>query len=107
MLDVLTGRDGAAHRTTPAGRARVLIVCRCGLHAEGEEQGKSRAARPAGIHLAERLDPVRQLTGANKGRGEDDLTGEQAMGGGRSEQPQQGVYEVDGREPPALANTES
>jgi len=57
-----------------------------------EEQGESWAARPAGIHLAVRLDPVRQFTGADEGRREDDLAGEQTVGGGRAKQPQQGVH---------------
>lgn len=80
VLDVVAGRDGAVH-----------------LHAGGEEQGESRAARPAGIHLPGGLDPVRQFTGTDEGGGEHDLTGEQAMGGGRTEQPQQGVHEGRGR----------
>ena len=81
VLDVVASRDRAAHRNTPrrpGGECR-LVVCHGGLHAGGEDQGESRAARPAGIHLAGGLDPVGQLTGADKRGREDDLTGEQAV----------------------------
>ena len=56
------------------------------------QEGKNRA--PAGLRDRQAftwrggLDPVRQLTGTNDRGGEDDLAGEQAMGGSRSEQPQ-------------------
>ena len=43
--------------------------------------------------LARASDPVRHLTRPDEGRGKDDLAGEQAMGGGRSEKPQQGVHQ--------------
>lgn len=89
------GWSGSLEHPPPAGRERRLVGRRCGLHAGGEEQGTDRhPALQAGIHLAWRLDPVGQLTGANEGRGEDDLAREQAMGDGRSEQPQQGVHET-------------
>ena len=56
------GWSGSSKHPPPAGGQRRLVGRSCRLHAGGEEQGKSRAARRAGIQLAERLDPVRQLT---------------------------------------------
>ena len=81
VLDIVAGRNGATHRNTPppAGSQRRLIVRHGGLHAGGEEQGESRAARPAGIHFAGRLDPVGQLTGTNERGREKDLAREQAV----------------------------
>ena len=61
----------------PAGR-ECQLVCNGGLHEGGEKQGESRAARPAGVHLAGRMNPVGQFTGTDEGRGEDDLPGELA-----------------------------
>ena len=92
------GWSGSSEHPPPAGGQSRLVGHRCGLHAGGEEQGADRhPALKAGIHLAGRPDPVGQLTGANKGRGEKDLACEQAMGGGRAEQPQQGVHGARGR----------
>jgi hypothetical protein len=81
VLDGVASRDRAAHRNTPrrpGGECR-LVVCHGGLHAGGEDQGESRAARPAGIHLAGRLDPVGQLTGTDERGRENDLAGEQTV----------------------------
>lgn len=69
---------------SPTGSQGQLVARDSGLHPGVEEQGKSRASRPAGSHLAGGVDPVRQLTGADEGGRENDLAGEQAMGGRRS-----------------------
>ena len=64
----------------PARRQGRLVLPNGALHPGGEEQGADRhPALQAGIHLAGRLDPVRQLTGAIEGGREDDLTGEQTV----------------------------
>jgi len=69
VLDVDAGRDEVAHRNTPpAGSQRRLVGRRCGLHAGRVKQSAVRhPALQAGIHLTGALDPVRQLTGADKG----------------------------------------
>ena len=59
-------------------------VDRLALH---EPQDKA-----VGVHLARGVDPVRQLTGSDDGSRENDLAGEQAVGGGRAGQPQHGVH---------------
>ena len=92
------GWSGSSEHPPPAGGQSRLVGNRCGLHAGEEEQGADRhPALQAGIHLAGHPDPVGQLTGANKGRGGNDLACEQAMGGGRAEQPQQRVHGARGR----------
>jgi hypothetical protein len=86
--------------TPPAGRepGGHLVVCGRGLHSRGEEQGADRhPALQAGVHLARGMDPVRQLTGTDERGGEDDLAGEETVGGGRSEQPQWGFHSRHGR----------
>jgi len=89
------GWVGSSEHPPPAGGQSRLVARHCGLHAGGEEQGADRhPALQAGIHLARGLDPVRQLTGANERGREHDLAGEQAMGGGRAEQPQQWVHQA-------------
>jgi hypothetical protein len=53
--------------TIPRPRSGHLAARGCGLHPGGEEQGKSLAAPPAGVHLTWGMVPVRQLTGADEG----------------------------------------
>ena len=80
-------RPGHDHRRL-ARRLGRLVARDSGLHAGGEEQGADcHPALQAGVHLPRGMDPVRQLTGPHERRREDDLAGEQAVGGGRSEQP--------------------
>jgi len=71
--------SGSSEHPPPAGRQCLLGLSEGGLHPGGEEQCESRAARPAGIHLAGRLDPVGQLTGTDERGRENDLAGEQTV----------------------------
>ncbi len=84
------------YKHTPTARRQGWLVAQdTGLHAGGEEQGADRhPPLQAGIHLAGAVEPVREFARPHKRGGENDLASEQAMGGGRSEQPQQGVHGV-------------
>ena len=70
---------GSSEHPPPARGQRWLGLGDGGLHPGGAEQCESRAARPAGIHLAGRLDPVGQLTGTDERGRENDLAGVQTV----------------------------
>ena len=84
------------YKHTPTARRQGWLVAQdTGLHAGGEEQGADRHPRfQPGGHLQGRMDPVGELTCPHERGRENDLASLQAMGGGRSEQPQQGVHGV-------------
>ena len=74
------GWSGSSKDPPPARRQHRFVLPDGALHAGGEEQCADRhPALQAGIHLAGRLDPVGQLTGADKRGRENDLTGEQTV----------------------------
>jgi hypothetical protein len=71
----------------PGRRQRWLALGDGGLHVGEEEQGENRAARPAGVHLPGSVDPLGQITTAHECEREQDLAGQEAIGGSGSGQP--------------------
>ena len=94
----LIGTPPAGQGPGPAERWRRPAACRRGRTRRSPSSTSPGRHSPGGGQ-----QPVRQLTGANERNRVDELAGEQAVGGGRSEQPQQGVHGARGERSPALA----